>query len=98
MDSLEQIRRDYGDNSTANVLKIGDVIGFYEIGLEREDGAVTGSFFTTTPDLKTILKRQWFRIENDGTVTRFPYLPAGYLRTVKERAFVADHFSFQVVR
>lgn len=55
---------------------------FFEIGRENNDGAITGSIFEIY-DGKHIKRVGGFRIEPDGKIKRFPYLP----NKVKEKIF-----------
>lgn len=49
--------------------------GFYEVGRENADGAITGTVWKPwAEDPSRVVKRGGFRIEPDGTVSRFPGL------------------------
>jgi hypothetical protein len=44
---------------------------FYDTGREQRDGAITGQVFRMLPDGMAVRSGS-FRIESDGTVTRYP--------------------------
>ena len=44
---------------------------FFETGRERPDGAITGAIFRELPDNRC-RRAGSFRVEPDGTITRFP--------------------------
>jgi hypothetical protein len=49
--------------------------GFWEVGRENADGAITGTVWKPwSHDPSRVVKKGGFRIEPDGTVTRFPGL------------------------
>ena len=57
--------------------------GFYEVGRENADGAITGTVWKPyAADPSRVVKRGGFRIEPDGTVSRFP----GLKKAVREAA------------
>lgn len=59
--------------------------GFYEVGREQADGAITGTVYRTWPALPLRCERRGsFRIEPDGAVKRFPGLPAALLRKAEQ--------------
>lgn len=56
---------------------------FFEIGRENIDGGITGSVFRIYDGIHA--KRVGnFRIEPDGTLTRFPYLPKDIKKKIAE--------------
>lgn len=72
-ETLEKISEMIGSiPGPKNQWKNGDKSYFYEIGKENYDGAITGSIWR----IESLYGKRVgsFRIENDGTVTRFPYL------------------------
>jgi hypothetical protein len=65
--------------------------GFWEIGREHEDGAVTGTVFKPyLQDPGRVVRTGSFRIEPSGKVTRFPTLPRDFLGDCVVRA--ADRY------
>ena len=63
--------------------------GFYERGREQPDGAITGTVWKPCGDGR-VVKRGSFKINADGTVTRFPGLPGAMLRAA-ESAGAAEY-------
>lgn len=53
---------------------------FYEIGKENRDGAITGAVWTMEG-----YKKGGFRIEPDGTISRFDHLPASVKKEVERQ-------------
>lgn len=69
-DILGLIRHAFNDG-TGNGIKSGAFHGFYEIGRENADGAITGTVFENVGE--GFARRVGsFRIEPDGFITRFP--------------------------
>lgn len=77
--ALEEVTKFCVENTgELNTWKHNDRYFFYEVGRENADGAITGSIVEMTPK-QTVRGKSSFRIEPNGDVTRFPYLPK-YLR------------------
>lgn len=55
-----------------NSFRCGGVEGFWEIGQEQGDGAITGQVHVVRDGY--IVKSSPFRINPDGVVARFPYV------------------------
>ena len=61
--------------------------GFWEVGRENADGAITGTVWKPwAPDPSRVVRRGGFRIEPDGRVSRFPGLSAAKRRAASEHA------------
>lgn len=73
VDSLRVICNLFGDKKSSNVLVIKGLQFFFERGQEQADGAITGPVFLMVEN-GNACKAGTFRIEADGTVTRFPHL------------------------
>ena len=56
----------------SNYVPIGALGGFFEIGRERADGAITGSVLKTVSAEGHCRRAGSFKINPDGTVARFP--------------------------
>lgn len=69
--ALGLLRHAFTDGTTGNGLRIGAFKGFYEVGKEQADGAITGTVFE---DVGIGFSRKCgsFRVEPDGYVSRFP--------------------------
>lgn len=81
--AIERSQKALGCASSNGIVKDGQVIGFYEIGRENRDGAITGQVFKNCepyhvgqrgPDRAYATKAGSFRISPDGVVERFPLL------------------------
>jgi hypothetical protein len=69
--ALGLLRHAFTDGTTGNGLKIGAFSGFYEVGKEQADGAITGSVFENLPN-GFARKFGSFRVNPDGYISRFP--------------------------
>lgn len=64
-----------GTNPSSNT--IDRINGFWELGREQADGAITGTIWKgvgkNEKGIEMIRRAGGFRIESDGTISRFPY-------------------------
>lgn len=70
---------------TSNGLPHG---GFYEIGRENDDGAITGTVWKPYDNIGHVVRQGGFRIEPDGKVKRFPSLKRKLLSLAETRGAV----------
>lgn len=68
--ALGCVRHMFESEQGSNVLSIKGKQYFFERGWERADGAITGTVFLMLPD-DMAQRAGTFRIEPDGTVSRF---------------------------
>ena len=80
-----------GPGKPSNAMPSG---GFWEIGRERPDGAITGQVWKDAPDKPGYCRKAGsFRICPDGKIARFPGLPPA----VKQSAEIIGANKFQSV-
>lgn len=97
MDSIQEhfvpARRPY-DGRPSNGLPGG---GFWEIGRENADGAITGTLFRHRPSdpLGTVRRYGSFRISPEGNINRFPGLTSSEKRAIEEKAALRYVTTFQ---
>ena len=60
------------EGGPSNGFRNGGTEGFWEIGREQKDGAITGMVYLTRDGY--IVKSASFRINPDGVVARFPFV------------------------
>ena len=69
----------------SNFIPVGPLGGFYELGREQRDGAITGSVYRNLPGGKCI-KAGTLRIEPSGKITRFFGLPKALAKMAEDKA------------
>lgn len=74
-DTLERIGKAFATDGNPNILTIGGRQYFFERGREQSDGAITGALFLSEPGPWASAVGS-VRINADGTIARFPKLPA----------------------
>src|SRR5271166_6968760 len=82
-DSMAVICHMFGKPNTGNTLILKGTEYFFERGRENQDGAITGSLMRMLPG-GYCRKAGTYRIDPDGTVSRFPGM------TAAERQEVVD--------
>ena len=74
----------YKTNGTSNATPDG---GFFEIGRENADGAITGTVWKPY-DAGRVTRRGSFRIDAEGRVVRFPGVPSALLREAEREGAI----------
>lgn len=85
-DTLKNIQANFRSRNSGNAFSDGKHEFFWEIGRENGDGAITGKVWLSMSDT-TARPAGGFRIEPDGTVTRFPGVPRkhwDYMKSMTE--------------
>lgn len=80
-----------GESKTSNGFEINGARYFYEIGRENRDGAITGTVHKI--DGPYAKRAGSFRIEPDGTITKFP----GTSKATREHARSAGLMRFGAI-
>jgi hypothetical protein len=80
LDAIIAGQKRLGCESSNGIMENGKHVGFWETSRrEHADGAITGTVWILTPDGQHCKKAGNFRIEPNGTVTRFARLPRAFL-------------------
>lgn len=84
------------EGGPSNGFRCGGVEGFWEIGHEQADMAITGQVHVVRDNI--IIKSSSFRINPDGVVARFPFVKIFFDKwiTFKGWKAVSDRYAPQV--
>ena len=75
MDRLMDIKRRETGSAGSNYWEVDGIVTMFEVGRENKDGAMTGTVLRSVSKNNNGVKRLGsFRIEPDGTISRFPGL------------------------
>lgn len=88
----ELISKTYPEVKSSNGMPDG---GFWEVGRENYDGAITGTVWKPWPEDPTrVVRRGGFKIDADGKVVRFPGLPRKILALAEKEGdatYIRNH-------